>query len=70
MMACIRINNALLLNFLHSAFFYDVIPLLLLERFRITFKANGRTDHVTMFTPYVLLTVSTFSVKLSSFALF
>ena len=36
---------------------------------RITVKANGRNDHVTMFTVYLPLAVFTFSVKLSSFGL-
>ena len=31
--------------------------------------ANGRNEHVTMFTPYLPLAVFSFSVKLSSFAL-
>ena len=39
------------------------------ERFRITFTANGRNDHVTMFTLHLPLAVFSLSVKLSSFAL-
>ena len=35
----------------------------------MTFMANDRTDHVTMFTLHLSLTVSSFSVKLISFAL-
>ena len=35
----------------------------------ITLTANGRNDHVTMFTLYLPLAVFSFSVKLSSFAL-
>ena len=41
----------------------------LIERFRITFTANGRDDHATMFTLHLPLAVFSFSVKLSSFAL-
>ena len=33
------------------------------------FTANGRSDHVTMFSPCLLLTVCHFQVKVSSFAL-
>ena len=40
-----------------------------LERFQITFTANGRNDHVTMFTLYLPLAVFSFSVKSSSFVL-
>ena len=36
---------------------------------RITFAANGRNDHVTMFILYLPLAVFSFSVKLSIFAL-
>ena len=42
---------------------------MILEKFRITFTANGRNDHVTMFILYLPLAVFSFSVKLSSFAL-
>ena len=42
---------------------------LLRERFRITFKANGRNDHVTMFILCLSFAVFSFSVKLDSFAL-
>ena len=42
-----------------------------LGRFRITFTANGRNDHVTVFTLYLPCTaVFSFVVELSSFALF
>ena len=40
-----------------------------LERFKITFTANGRNDHVTMFILNLSLAVFSFSVKLSSLAL-
>ena len=40
-----------------------------LGRFRITFTANGRNDHVTVFTLYLPCTaVFSFVVELSSFA--
>ena len=41
-----------------------------LERFRISFMANGRNDHVTVFTLYLPYAVISFVVELSSFALF
>ena len=40
-----------------------------LERFSIAFTANGRSDHVTMFTPCLPLTVCRFYMKVDSFAL-
>ena len=40
---------------------------LILERFSIAFTANGRSDHVTMFSPRLLLTVYCFLVMVSSF---
>ena len=44
---------------------------LILERLRITFKANGKrqNDHVTMFILNLPLAVFSFSVKSSGFAL-
>ena len=42
---------------------------MILEKFRITFAANGRNNDVTMFILYLPLAVFSFSVKLSSFAL-
>ena len=39
------------------------------ERLRITFTANGRNDHVTMFFLHLPLAVFSFSVKMISFAL-
>ena len=42
---------------------------LIIRKSRITFTANGRNDHVTMFTLYLPLVVFSFSAKLSSFAL-
>lgn len=41
----------------------------LLERFKITFTANGNNDHVTMLALYMQLAVFSLSVKVSSFAL-
>ena len=41
-----------------------------LERFRITFMANGKNDHVTVFTLYLPCAVFSFVVELSSFVLF
>ena len=40
-----------------------------LERFKATFTANDRNDHVTMFILHLPLAVFSFSAKLSSFAL-
>ena len=40
-----------------------------IERLRMTFMANVRYDHVTMFIFYLPLAVFSFSVKSSSFAL-
>ena len=42
---------------------------LLLERLRMTFMANVRYDHVTMFILYLPLAVFSFSFKSRSFAL-
>ena len=53
-------ENSVLDNFVQS-FRYQKI-----ERFRITFTAHSRNDHVTMLTPGRSL--SSVSVKLSSFA--
>ena len=39
-----------------------------IERFTVAFTANGRNDHVTMFTLHLPLAVFSFSEKLSSFA--
>ena len=41
----------------------------IIERLRMTFTANVRYDHVTMFILYLPLAVFSFSVKSSSFAL-
>ena len=41
-----------------------------LGRFSIAFTANGRSDHVTMFSPRLPLNVCRFQMKVSSFALF
>ena len=41
----------------------------IIGRLRITFTANVRNDHLTMFILYLPLSVSNFLVKLSSFAL-
>ena len=41
----------------------------LVERFRVTFTANSRNDHVTMFILHLPLAVFSFSAHLSSFAL-
>ena len=40
-------------NRLHDLIFYIII-----ERLRITFTANGRSDHLTIFTLYLPLAVS------------
>ena len=42
---------------------------LTIDRFRITLTANGKNEHVIMFALYLPLTVFSFSVKSSSFAL-
>ena len=41
-----------------------------LERFRISFTANGRNDHVTVFTLYLPCAVFSFVVELNSFFFF
>ena len=49
----------------------DILVNSILERDRMTFTANGRDDHVTMFSLYLPLAVFRyiFLIKLSSFAL-
>ena len=53
---------------------YSAWQVVIIEIFRITFTANGRNDHVTMFTVqlnvYMWFTILSFSVKLSSFSFF
>ena len=63
------VSKNLEISIVHYFEFYDVIRQLIKEKFRITFTTNGRNEHVTMLTLYLLLAVSSFSVKLSSFAL-